>query len=118
MEAVRASQGGHIGRMWYERTRGQLQSEEGVLQVEGAGRANTGREDRNGQGGGGRLGFCEEFRHGHEDDVGGTQSYFHFIKDSNNDGNNSSVMDNVKRITDNCFECENGKGVKQIVLFS
>lgn len=59
---------------------GQLQSEEGVLQVEGAGRANTGREDRNGPGGRGRLGLCEEFRHGHEDGMmleGPSRTLFH-----------------------------------------
>lgn len=44
---------------------------------------------------------------------------FVFSKDTNNnDDNNSSMVGDIKRITDNCFECDNGKMVKQKVLIS
>lgn len=38
---------------------------------------------------------------------------FVFLKDiNNNDDNNSSMVGDIKRIIDNCFECDNGKMVK------
>lgn len=63
----------------------------------------------------------EESGRGHEGEGMVLEGSNHMCisEDSNNSNNSrSSRVGDMKRITDNCFGCENGKVVKQIVLVS
>lgn len=82
----------------------------------------VGKEERAG-GPGRAVPWClrEEFSHSHEGEGMVLEGYNHMCNsEGSNNGNNSSSsrVGDVKGITYNCFGCDHGKGVKQIVLVS